>query len=179
MTTKRKQLVSALIVGLKIEEDIFAIETVKEKTEFLSENQYLDFYQAVMKDDSFGNGIKSVLKVAEQYKPQEPEDETRLKAKELIELVRSMNEAVYQHHIKTGFRYDDCLKAAKFEKVDEDIKAILSQVKPYFNYKDLVANINVYQTGEEAIKAFMTAIKFTPSNAVMIDNPIERLRIKR
>ena len=90
MTTKHRELINALITGLKIEKDVYAIETVKEATELLNENQYLDFYQAVMKEDSFGNGVKSVIKIAEQFKPDET-NEAKTKAEQLINGVEQMN----------------------------------------------------------------------------------------
>ena len=179
MTTKRRELINALITGLKIEEDIFAIDTVKEKTESLNESQYLDFYQAVMKDESFGNGIKSVIKVAEQFKPQTKDNSLQLKAKELIQWCESANSTVFDNATKSGRTFDDELKGTKFTSISDNDLYVLNQVKPYSYHKNLIGNIRVYQTSEEAVKAFMDALKYAPLDAIQIANPLNKLQIKR
>ena len=68
MTTKESELVKALTRGLKIDNDIFAIETVREATESIDEEKYMQFYKDVMKEDTYGNGIKAILKISEAYK---------------------------------------------------------------------------------------------------------------
>ena len=67
MTTKQSELVKALTRGLKIDNDIFAIETVREATENIYEDKYMQFYKDVMKEDTFGNGMKAILKISEAY----------------------------------------------------------------------------------------------------------------
>ena len=68
MTTKESELVKALTRGLKIDNDIFAIETVREATESINEDKYMQFYKDVMKEDTYGNGMKAILKISEAYK---------------------------------------------------------------------------------------------------------------
>ena len=68
MTTKQSELVKALTRGLKIDNDIFAIETVREATESIDEDKYMQFYKDVMKEDTYGNGMKAILKISEAYK---------------------------------------------------------------------------------------------------------------
>ena len=67
MKTKQSELVKALTRGLKIDNDIFAIETVQEATESIDEDKYMQFYKDVMKEDTFGNGMKAILKISEAY----------------------------------------------------------------------------------------------------------------
>jgi len=168
MTTKRAELINALIRGLKIDEDIYAIETVKEKTEFLNESQYLDFYQSVMDEDAFGNGVKAVINVAERFKPQIIEvDELEIKAKELIDLVRAMNDAIYRDHAKTGIAFDNLLNGVKFPNVSADDIVILNNVRPHYNLKLLIGGINTYQTSIDALNAFKNAIT---NNHLAIEN---------
>jgi len=156
-----------------------------------------NIYYAVLKDmqdDDFKQAIKRLLQervFATFPKPAEilelskikkvavvEVDVNREKAKEYIKLVHSMNEAVYQHHIKTGHRFDDCLRAAKFENVSDEVKAILNQVKPYYNHKDLVANISKYQTTKEAENAFIQAIEQSDRNEPLAINGDVRKMIK-
>jgi len=177
MTTKGVELINALISGLKIEEDVYAIETVKESVELLSENVYLDFYQAVMKEDTFGNGVKAVMKIAEQFKPQIQEvDETELKAKELIDLVQSMNKSIDKDHIRTGINFDRLLKDVNFPSVGKEDIAILNQVRPHYDMKTLIAKINHYATAKECIEAFKRAIKlYGNSDQLMIDSYVRKM----
>lgn len=90
-------------------------------------------------------------------------DETEEKAKELIKLVKGMNESVYQQHIKTGIRFDDLINKVMFPTVEDEIIAILDRVKPYGSHKLLVSNINAYQTSIEQLQAFKNALKFGAS----------------
>jgi len=104
-------------------------------------------------------------------------DQNELKAKELIELVKGMNESVYQQHIKTGIRFNDLMNKVMFPTIEEETIAILNQVKPYCSYKLLVSNINAYQTSIEQLQAFKNALKFKETLAVV--NVTEQLRIKK
>ena len=158
MTDKRRELINALIGGLGINKDAYAIDTLKEKTELLKESQYLDFYQEVMKENSFGNGIKAVLNVIDRFKPIEDESELDLKAKELIALVYGMNQAVYQDHIKTGISFDVLLSGVKFPKLSSEDNSVLINVAPHYNLRDLIQHISCYTNSIEQHRAFKTAL---------------------
>jgi len=107
-------------------------------------------------------------------------DEIELKAKELIELVQSMNGTIYQKHIESGIRFDDLLESVKFPSVDDETIAILNSVKPYCSLKGLIGGINRFQTSKDTLNAFIQAIKQNQrGESLTIENPIERLRIKR
>ena len=168
MTTKRRELIDALIGGLNIEEDIYAIETVSEKTEHLQESQYLDFYQTVMAENTYGNGVKAVIKVAEQFKPVNV-DLVEVKAKELIEFVHSMNHTIFENAKMSGRTFEDELKGTKFLGLRDKDKAILNQVKPYCEYKQLISNISCYGTSLEQLKAFKSAVEYSESYSGMIE----------
>ena len=68
MNLSKTELAKALIKGLKIDENIFNYESVKEEIEHLQENQFMDFYKEVMATDSYGNGLNVIFKIAEKYK---------------------------------------------------------------------------------------------------------------
>ena len=86
-------------------------------------------------------------------------DKDEEKAKELIELVHSMNNTIYQEHIRTGIQFDVLLDDVKFPTVEKSIIAILDNVKPYYNHKQLISNINLYGTSKEQLQAFKQAVK--------------------
>lgn len=95
----------------------------------------------------------------ELHSPNEKQDGAlEQKAKELIDLVRGMNDKIFQDHIRTGISFDTLLSQVSFPNVDKDTISILNNIKPYYDYKQLVANINHYQTTKEALNAFKTAI---------------------
>ena len=174
MNPKRRELINALISGLNIQEDVYAIETVKEKTIFISEHEYLDFYQAVMTEKTFGNGVKAVIDVAERFKPVETDD-IKIQAEELITLVRTMNDSVYQEHIKSGVRFGDLLNLVTFPSVSDDDMTILNSVKPHYNLKLLVLGVNHYATSLECLEAFKQAIIKSKDEALKIDNKVLRM----
>lgn len=176
MTTKREELITALITGLKIEEDVYAIETVKESTEFLNEAQYLDFYQEVMKEDTFGNGVKAVLKIADKFKPQIViTDEVEAKAKELIKLAHDMNAQIFRDSEHMEVTFDDLLQVVEFPTTCKADIAILDNVKPYNSHKLLIGNINAYATSIEQLQAFIGAIKQSTTETLEISGDVKKM----
>ena len=158
MTTKRAELIKALTIGLKIESDVFAIDTIKEYTEFLTEDKYLDFYQAVMKEDTFGNGVKAVMKVAEQFKPIQ-KDEITERAKKLILFVETQNTSLGEMAIAEGTDFKNLVLEVKPLKAYERTFEVMDLVAPYYNAKLLIINIRGYQTASDTLNAFKSAIE--------------------
>jgi len=97
-------------------------------------------------------------------------DEVEQKAKELIELVHSMNNQVYADAKRMGTQFEDLLKLVKFPQVNDDDIAILNQVKPHNDLKQLISNIYTYQTGLEQLKAFKNAVNYSGTYAGAIEN---------
>jgi len=179
MTTKRAELINAIISGLSIEEDPYAIETVNEKTESLDESQYLDFYQAVMAANTFGNGVKAVIEVAEQFKPKEI-NHAKSKAEFLIRAVEAMNTVLWNEARDVKRVFEDFVEEYEFDNVSNESKAILNNVAPYYDIAQLTINIRQYQTGSDAITAFKRAIEQSPtSDAIQIANPLSKLQIRK
>lgn len=181
MYSLRTELIKATLSSLKIDDNPFNQQIVSDKIQHIPDNQLQNFYGRLFDaSHQYLNGLDRVAKVAEQFKKHIVEvDETREKAKELINLVHAMNDSVYQEHIKSGKRFDDLLNAVNFPSLNKTDEAILSNVAPHYDLKTLIANINHYQTSEEAIKAFIQALKYAPSDAIQIANPTKKLQIKR
>ena len=99
-------------------------------------------------------------------------------AKELIDLVHSLNGSVYRDHIKTGIPFDTLLEKVSFPSVDDETIAILNQVKPYCDFKTLICNINAYQTSKDALNAFKSALS-KGSGTAMIESVEVRKLIKK
>ena len=107
-------------------------------------------------------------------------DEHTAEARRLIDLVRAINDQVFKDSEKLSRTFDDLIKQIKLDAMlDSKDLAILNTVKPHRDAKLLISNINAYQDGNIQLQAFIDALKYTPSDAVQIGNPIERLRIKR
>jgi len=176
----RNELTKALVKGLKLDDNIFNYQAVAEEIEQIQEFQFMDFYKAVMNADTFGNGIKAIIQTAEQFKPTDStQSNIELKAKELIQWCENANSQVFDNANKSGRTFDDELRGTKFTSLSDNDLYVLNQVKPYSDHKSLIGNIRGYQTSEEALKAFMSALKYTPMDSVQIANPINKLMIKR
>lgn len=155
----RKEFIKEILETLKIPIGAFNVGTVSEEITHIPDNQLRAFHKALFgTDHSYLNGMDRIIKVAEQFKPQATGHEEE-KAKELIELVKGMNESVYQEHMKTGVRFDDLLKAAKFETVPDETKAILKRVRPCYDLKALIAKNNTGWGTVEQLNAYKHAIK--------------------
>jgi len=156
----------------------------------------MDIYYSVlceMKDAEFQHGVMDLIKTrvyptmpkpAEiyQYKPQEKiiaiEDEATRKAKELISWCESANSVIYDNATKSGRTFEDELKGTKFVSLSDGDIAILNQVKPYTDHKQLIINIRAYRTSQEALNAFKRAVEYSSSYAGAIENATVRKMIK-
>lgn len=161
MYNLRTELTNAIFNSLKIDNNMFNQQIVKEKIAHIPDGQLQDFYGKLFNNShQYLNGIDRVAKVAETFKPSIMEvDELTIEANRLIDLVKAMNNSVYQIHLKTGDRFDDVLDNVKFTSTSDEDISILNQVKPHCNHKLLIVNINSYQTSIEALEAFKSAIK--------------------
>ena len=154
----RNELIKALIKGLKLDDNIFNYELVNEEVAQIQENKFMDFYKAVMSADTFGNGLKAIIQVAETFKPKQDENAIDLEAQRLIQLVYGMNQAVYQDHIKTGISFDVLLSGVKFPKLSSEDNSVLTNVAPHYNLRDLIQHISCYTNSIEQHRAFKTAL---------------------
>ena len=175
----RNELIKALVKGLKLDDNIFNYQAVAEEIEYIQDRDFMDFYKAVMAENTYGNGLQAIMKVAEQFKPQQQTDLTEIKAKELIGIVYSMNDTIFQNAKMSGRTFEDELKGTSFLGLNQKDTDILNNVKPHTNLKALVTNISFYENGTAQLTAFKNAIQHTPSEAVQIANPLKKLRIQR
>jgi hypothetical protein len=164
MDNIRKEFIKEIMQTLKIE-GVFNSGTIADEIQHIPDTSLRAFHKALFgTSHSYLNGMDRIIKVAEQFKPQEV-DQDEAKAKELIELVKGMNESVYQQHIKSGIRFDDLLNEVSFPKVSEDDIMVLNKVKPFCELKSLVKGISTFGTSLECLNAFKRAIT-QPSGAI-------------
>lgn len=171
----REQLIKALVKGLKLDDNVFNYQAVAEETDSVQERDFMDFYKAVMSENTYGNGLQAIIKVAERFKPVVI-DLSEIKANELIDLVHSMNNAVYQKHLESGISFDVLLDDVKFPNVDSRDIAILNEVEPHYNLKSLIAGINHYGTSINKLTAFKQAIIRAENNQhIAIDSKVSKM----
>lgn len=161
MYNLRTELIKSILSSLKIDDNPFNQQIIKDKIAHIADMQLQEFYGKLFNaSHQYLNGIDRVSKVADNFKPNVVEiDKDEEKAKELIELAHSMNNTIYQEHIRTGIQFDVLLNDVKFPTVDKSIIAILDNVKPYYNHKQLISSINLYGTAKEQLQAFKQAVK--------------------
>jgi hypothetical protein len=171
MYNLRTELIKSILSSLKIDDNPFNQQIIKDKIEHLQDNQLQDFYGKLFDaSHQYLNGIDRVAKVAETFKPIVSNvDEDLIKAKELIKLVEGMNDSVYRDSEHMEVTFDDLLEVVQFPTVCKDDLAILANVPPHYDVKLLVKNINTYQTSVEQIKAFKVAINKPTQTALSND----------
>jgi len=179
MTETRKIFIKSLISGLKIdvEENPFEYQAVVDGVEFIKEADFMDFYNGCRKRNTYGDGVKAIIETAEQFKPIGI-DLTEIKAKELIGLVESINTKIGKEAIQMGQGFEYLVSIVKLPGVSESDMAILNQVKPYSDHKQLIINIRLYTTSVEQLKAFIRAIEYSNSYVGAIENSQVRKMIK-
>lgn len=177
----KDEFIKAIMISLKIDKNPFIYSTIDEFVSHITPTNYKEFMTELFgTQHAYLNGLDRIAKVAEQFKPQAKDSSLELKAKELIQWCESANSTVFDNATKSGRTFEDELKGTSFARLamNDDEFRILNQVKPYCNYKQLIANIRSYQTSEEALKAFVRALIFTPTDAIQIANVTNKLLIK-
>lgn len=175
MQLTKAELVKALVKGLKLDENIFNYATIEEEISHIRQGDYIEFYKQVLKADTFGNGIKAIIKTAEQFKPVPIKDDTTTKAKQLIGLVHAMSDTIYQKHIESCISFDVLLDAASFPTTSKEDIAVLNNVAPYFNHKRLIGNINIYPNALEQLEAFKKALNKKSESLHIENNKVRQL----
>ncbi len=77
-----------------------------------------------------------------------------------------------------GEDFKKLVYAAKFPTLDTDKIAVLNSVKPHRDFKELIINIRHYQTANDALNAFMSAIKFVDNSLTAIESSAVRKMIR-
>lgn len=174
MVNLRDELVKAIMANLKINQDPFTIGSIKKKLETIPDSKLQNFYDSLFGDEhSFLNGMDRVTKVAKQFQVQTV-DKTEIKAKELISLVHTMNNVVFENSRASGRSFDEELKGTRFTNVTDRVIAVLDNVHPHYNHKKLIGNIRSYADSVAELVAFKRALQ-----SVRNDNAIENKSVRK
>lgn len=68
MNLTKTELSKAIIKSLKIDSNPFNYEAINEAIDLVPVERYMEFYKQILKVDTYGNGIKAVLEISENYK---------------------------------------------------------------------------------------------------------------
>lgn len=68
MDLTKTELSKAIIKSLKIDINPFNYEAINEAIDLVPVERYMEFYKQILKVDTYGNGIKAVLEISENYK---------------------------------------------------------------------------------------------------------------
>lgn len=68
MQLSKTELVKALVKTLKIDDNIFNYEAIREELEHLQDCDFMDFYKKAISTDAYGNGMKVIIEISEQFK---------------------------------------------------------------------------------------------------------------
>ncbi len=180
MYNLRTELIKSTLSSLKIDNNPFNQQIIRDKIAHIKDEHLQDFYGRLFGNEhDYLNGMDRVAKVAEQFES-EVDESMKLEARRLIDLAREINHKVFQDSEKMSRPFSDLMNVIILEQmIDEKDLAILSTVKPHRNAKVLIGEINTYADGNIQLQAFIDALKYQPSDAIQIDNPIQNLRIKR
>ncbi len=178
MYNLRNELVNTIIKSLKIDSNPFNTTTIQNLIVDISDDNLQAFYQSLFgADHAYLNGIDRVAKVADQFKTVVT-DNIEQEAKELIELCEGLNTQIRKDAERMGQDFKQLVYAAKFPTLDTDKIAVLNSVKPHRDFKQLIINVRHYQTANDALNAFMTAIKFVDNSLTAIESSAVRKMIK-
>ena len=167
MDNFRKSLIEELMLTLKIPQGNFNFGTIADELREITNERLKEFYKLVMTSDSYGNGMKAIIQVAEQFKPKPLEpiiDATTAEAKRLISACETMNTILFKECNNIGIPFEDYVMNYEFNNLQDSTKALLNAVKPYNNYKQLIINIRVGWTSFGQIEAFKRAIDYAAKN---------------
>ena len=163
----RDELIISLMNIKGIEKDPFVSATIKNRIKDIPDNKLQSFFESVAEADSFGDGLKVIMKIAEQFNPKLLEpiiDATTAEAKRLISACETMNTILFKECNNIGIPFEDYVMNYEFNNLQDSTKALLNAVKPYNNYKQLIINIRVGWTSFGQIEAFKRAIDYAAKN---------------
>jgi len=180
MYNLRTELIKSTLSSLKIDNNPFNQQIIRDKIAHIKDADLQDFYGKLFGNEhDYLNGMDRVAKVAEQFES-EIDESMKLEARRLIDLVREINHKVFMDSEKMSRTFSDLVNYLTLsEMISESDLAILSTVKPHRNAKVLISEINTFQDGNIQLQAFIDALKYAPSDAIQIANPLNKLQIKR
>ena len=68
MSLTKQELSKAIVSSLKIDANAFNYETINEAIDLVPVERYMEFYNQILKVDTYVNGIKAVLEISEMFK---------------------------------------------------------------------------------------------------------------
>ena len=103
------------------------------------------------------------------------EDKITQKAKWLIDACEKMNTILCTDAHAKNMTMDDYIRDYEFTNISEESKVILSNVKPYYDIKQLIVCINHFQDSQVQLKAFVGAIKQSETNPLAISGDVKKM----
>ena len=178
MRSIRQEFIKEVLETLKIPAGAFNVQLVSDEIGHIPDNKLREFHKELFgTDHSYLSGMDKIMKVSEKFKPVII-DNIEQEAKELIELCEGLNTQIRKDAERMGEDFKKLVYAAKFPTLDTDKIAILNSVKPHRDFKELILNIRHYQTANDALNAFMSAIKFVDNSLTAIESSAVRKMIR-
>lgn len=177
MYNLRTELIKSILSSLKIDDNPFNQQIIKDKIEHIEDQQLQIFYGKLFDaSHQYINGIDRVAKVAEAFKPI-VEDPNKEEAKRLIKLVESINAQVYKDSEAMSIPFSDLVDKINFKgmKISEEDLKVFDLVKPYCSRNALVSKINEFENSEKQIKEFINALKYPTNETLAISGGVQKM----
>lgn len=173
-----KTLISEIKQKLGIDGGIYIDAEIEDAISHIDRSQYFEFFKALSGEHSFLKPMDRIAKTAEKFKPEE-ENQNEAEAKRLIEYCRAVNNSVFDDSQKYKTQFSDLITKLKLRDMVSPMDyAVLSNVKPYCNALDLIANINCYENSAVQLKAFIAALAYK-DNVMSIESTKTRKMVLR
>ena len=175
MDNFRKSLIEELMLTLKIPQGNFNFGTIADEIESIPNSSLKEFYKLVMTSDTYGNGMKAIISIAETFKPKD--NDLEIRAKKLIMFTETQHRNISNLAISRGEDFIGLVKSLKPSEKYKKSFDVMSLVKPYYDSQELVINIMHYQTANDALNAFKQAIIAydSKSEQLSISNNVTKL----
>lgn len=179
MNNLKTEFIRAIMISLKLEDNPFIIGTVDDYIKDIEQSKYKLFMSELFgTQHAYLNGLDRVAKVAEKFKPI-AKDEITDRAKRLIQFTETQNTNLRELAEAQGTDFNqlvmDIIPKDKYKRSFE----VMDLVKPYYDAKQLIINIRLYQTSIDTLNAFKQAITKHDNGEVnlMIASPKKKLII--
>ena len=163
MTTKKRELIKSLANRLSLADDIYAIDTIKEKMELIEDNQCLDFYQSVVSKNTFGNGLKAFLDTIEEF--------NSIKTDNLLAGTREQAKAMYDKFYYESYSMLDYARDNR-DKVPNDREFFINM--PYSELKrtdgsDTYTKQELYVLEQLGSGSWLIDIRYYTNSKTIVD----------
>ncbi len=157
----RLAFIEQIMLDLKINKSPFSVSLIREYLEPICDTELKEFYKALFgTQHSYLNAMDRIAKTAEQFAPVKVDRTTR-KAKELIAWIETLNTHIGLDAKRTGEDFVKLVNRISLKDMgaNDDLIAVLDEVKPHYGHKRLIIEIRHYQTSLDTINAFKSAIE--------------------